>query len=161
MHCRRTNSLPQPLYQHPLQAASPTVGYDISSNGFVPSDMTWSFHPALDAFHQLRDRWDALNLAQNNHILLDSGFVAALLRHFASRDVVLGINEEASNPAIALMERIAPGIWETFQPYCAPLGPILYGAGESGRENIVSLMRSRSEEHTSELQSPCNLVCRL
>jgi hypothetical protein len=104
--------------------------------------MTWSFHPALDAFHQLRDRWDALNLAQNNHILLDSGFVAALLRHFASRDVVLGINEDASNPAIALMERKAPGIWETFQPYCAPLGPILYGAGESGRENLVSLMRS-------------------
>src|SRR2546426_3243407 len=27
-----------------------------------------------------------------------------------------------------------------------------------GADNIVSL---RSEEHTSELQSPCNLVCRL
>src|SRR5256885_15978544 len=25
----------------------------------------------------------------------------------------------------------------------------------------VELLRSRSEEHTSELQSPCNLVCRL
>src|SRR5256885_7004252 len=29
-------------------------------------------------------------------------------------------------------------------------------AGEAG-----SIMISRSEEHTSELQSPCNLVCRL
>src|SRR5256885_10796783 len=26
---------------------------------------------------------------------------------------------------------------------------------------VVSLLRPRSEEHTSELQSPCNLVCRL
>ena len=105
--------------------------------------MTWSFHPALTAFHQLRDRWDALNLAQNNnHILLDSGFVAALLRHFGSRNVVLGINEDASNPAMALIERKAPGVWETFQPSWAPLGLILYGAGESGGETLISLMRS-------------------
>src|SRR5256885_10290360 len=26
---------------------------------------------------------------------------------------------------------------------------------------VVSVQTSRSEEHTSELQSPCNLVCRL
>src|SRR5205807_3556184 len=26
---------------------------------------------------------------------------------------------------------------------------------------VVALERDRSEEHTSELQSPCNLVCRL
>src|SRR5256885_3846424 len=29
------------------------------------------------------------------------------------------------------------------------------------RAMLDSLMRGRSEEHTSELQSPCNLVCRL
>src|SRR5256885_6767138 len=29
------------------------------------------------------------------------------------------------------------------------------GAGKNGRQSV------RSEEHTSELQSPCNLVCRL
>src|ERR1039457_3421608 len=27
--------------------------------------------------------------------------------------------------------------------------------------NVVALLEDRSEEHTSELQSPCNLVCRL
>src|SRR2546426_4292243 len=32
------------------------------------------------------------------------------------------------------------------------------GSGRSGR---VKTTRVRSEEHTSELQSPCNLVCRL
>src|SRR5256885_15696110 len=26
---------------------------------------------------------------------------------------------------------------------------------------LIAFVRSRSEEHTSELQSPCNLVCRL
>src|SRR5256885_5854318 len=29
------------------------------------------------------------------------------------------------------------------------------------RESAISEITSRSEEHTSELQSPCNLVCRL
>src|SRR5256885_11288597 len=33
------------------------------------------------------------------------------------------------------------------------------GAAESGRR--VFMKENRSEEHTSELQSPCNLVCRL
>src|SRR2546426_2892253 len=28
-------------------------------------------------------------------------------------------------------------------------------------EGLITLRDSRSEEHTSELQSPCNLVCRL
>src|SRR5256885_4492455 len=31
----------------------------------------------------------------------------------------------------------------------------------SGRSRLISRNMSRSEEHTSELQSPCNLVCRL
>jgi hypothetical protein len=104
--------------------------------------MTWSFHTALDVFHEFRDRWDALNRTQNNHILLDSGFVAGLLQHFGSRDIVLGINEDASSPAIALLERKASSAWETFQPVCAPLGPILYGTGESAGENLALLMRS-------------------
>ncbi len=102
----------------------------------------WSFHPALESFDQFRGRWDALNRAQDNHILLDSGFVAILLRHFGSRRVVLAIREDDANPAMALIERRAPGIWETFQPSWAPLGLILYGDREKGRENLSSLMRS-------------------
>src|SRR5256885_12447440 len=30
-----------------------------------------------------------------------------------------------------------------------------------GEASIISMVAARSEEHTSELQSPCNLVCRL
>src|SRR5256885_6220017 len=33
--------------------------------------------------------------------------------------------------------------------------------GHHGRRTLENVLGSRSEEHTSELQSPCNLVCRL
>src|SRR2546426_9048800 len=36
-----------------------------------------------------------------------------------------------------------------------------FPAGRSHRFAEPDLARPRSEEHTSELQSPCNLVCRL
>src|SRR5688500_19272589 len=35
------------------------------------------------------------------------------------------------------------------------------GDGSSRRRRLRSVRHRRSEEHTSELQSPCNLVCRL
>src|SRR5205807_7195841 len=37
------------------------------------------------------------------------------------------------------------------------------GGGETGvwRNMLITACVTRSEEHTSELQSPCNLVCRL
>src|SRR2546426_8936546 len=34
-------------------------------------------------------------------------------------------------------------------------------AGEKARRHRRSSQQHRSEEHTSELQSPCNIVCRL
>src|SRR3989454_1362731 len=44
------------------------------------------------------------------------------------------------------------------------LGPVAPGAGDTVHREIKltqGLPQERSEEHTSELQSPCNLVCRL
>src|SRR5688500_19171971 len=38
-------------------------------------------------------------------------------------------------------------------------GPV--GIRKAPRPPVAFAMRDRSEEHTSELQSPCNLVCRL
>src|SRR5256885_11595890 len=35
------------------------------------------------------------------------------------------------------------------------------GRGSDHDVGVLHLLRERSEEHTSELQSPCNLVCRL
>src|ERR1039457_3300789 len=44
--------------------------------------------------------------------------------------------------------------------------PFIMVSGIYGEEEAVTMMKAgandyRSEEHTSELQSPCNLVCRL
>src|SRR5688500_12327997 len=46
---------------------------------------------------------------------------------------------------------------------CAPLSESREGEREQidGRTELVREPLPRSEEHTSELQSPCNLVCRL
>src|SRR5688500_19285428 len=40
------------------------------------------------------------------------------------------------------------------------LGRVVLRVGDRGRVQQLDQLR-RSEEHTSELQSPCNLVCRL
>src|SRR2546426_11892187 len=49
--------------------------------------------------------------------------------------------------------------------YCAELRLVLEidGSGHSGgaQSDYDAARTARSEEHTSELQSPCNLVCRL
>src|SRR5256885_5168618 len=55
-------------------------------------------------------------------------------------------------------------------PICADLGGMgpghvlpetPHGRGPAARWRHLHLLGQRSEEHTSELQSPCNLVCRL
>src|SRR2546426_8240038 len=47
-------------------------------------------------------------------------------------------------------------------PTSAPApGTRLMTPGGSPADSKISMMKWRSEEHTSELQSPCNLVCRL
>src|ERR1039457_7614128 len=50
----------------------------------------------------------------------------------------------------------------TLFPYTTLFRSLLWGEGRGeGEWTAPSAMRPRSEEHTSELQSPCNLVCRL
>src|SRR5256885_10356546 len=49
-----------------------------------------------------------------------------------------------------LLEKVAGGPDEPAPP-----------AGRHGRDGARPQVGQRSEEHTSELQSPCNLVCRL
>src|SRR5256885_6620581 len=43
-----------------------------------------------------------------------------------------------------------------------PIRDLVYGDAPFGiRHAVIRRVHGRSEEHTSELQSPCNLVCRL
>src|SRR2546426_7028831 len=64
--------------------------------------------------------------------------------------------------AIARQVRVvrqSVGRW--VQQYRAHGQSALRKAGRAGRKPLLSQKDRRSEEHTSELQSPCNLVCRL
>src|SRR6266849_996390 len=103
--------------------------------------MTWKFQPALNNFEAHRQRWDELNAMRGRHVLLDSTFVACLLKHFGNENVLLGIREHES-AAMALVEKKSAGVWETFQPSQAPLGLILCAAAEDSTEALVSLLRS-------------------
>src|SRR5256885_13326322 len=63
--------------------------------------------------------------------------------------------------------RSTPGVLQPVrEPLAEPPEPVddepwLAGAGELVRGARIANQLHRSEEHTSELQSPCNLVCRL
>jgi CelD/BcsL family acetyltransferase involved in cellulose biosynthesis len=103
--------------------------------------MTWQFQPALSSFEVNRERWDALNAARGDHVLLDSEFVACLLKHFGNENVLLAIREHAP-AAMALVEKKSATIWETFQPSQAPLGLILCGQADGTGEVLTSLLRS-------------------
>src|SRR5688500_19395785 len=60
-----------------------------------------------------------------------------------------------------------PGsVVRAWEHYCVAPGrdfdEVLAQAGKAGWEMVsAAATQERSEEHTSELQSPCNLVCRL
>src|SRR2546426_7156661 len=45
--------------------------------------------------------------------------------------------------------------------FVAELSPTLPPSMLTDSKRLQQVLKNRSEEHTSELQSPCNLVCRL
>jgi CelD/BcsL family acetyltransferase involved in cellulose biosynthesis len=101
--------------------------------------MTWEFQPAAETFEKTRNDWDALNQSAGNHILLDSGFVAPLLRHFPDQGVLLGSGDDANKPGMALFVRRGSGRWETFQPAQAPIGLILLGNVDKTGETLMQI----------------------
>ncbi|MGH7365008.1 MAG: GNAT family N-acetyltransferase [Candidatus Rokuibacteriota bacterium] len=104
--------------------------------------MSWTLRPAGDSFARYREMWDALNRANGNHLLLDSAFVALLLRHFGSPRVRLAISGDPERPGLALLEKVRPGIWQTFQPSQAPLGMIVLGSRHDVPGQMRGLIRS-------------------
>lgn len=106
--------------------------------------MAWRFHKALEAFPSFTSGWDAINRQCGNHILLDSRFMAPLLRHFGTEKTLLAVRDHGDAPGMALIDRCKPGFWQTFQPGQAPLGAIvlernLAEPGQAMRELIRDL----------------------
>src|SRR3989454_804587 len=86
--------------------------------------------------------------------------VEARKLHHARRGVDdgrAGVGEEVD----ALVHRPLPV--ERIDPLAESGSVVRSGHGQHGRHEFLlhRLLEERSEEHTSELQSPCNLVCRL
>jgi hypothetical protein len=87
--------------------------------------MRWVFKSARESFSRYRGLWDELNSRLGHHILLDSAFVELLIRHFASRNTLLGILNGGEDSGMVLVEPGRHGFWQTFQPSQAPLGLVL------------------------------------
>src|SRR5256885_2860138 len=92
--------------------------------------------------------------------------IAAITASSAASSLArLGANPPSSPTAVERL-RLANTFlreWNTSTPIrrpsgklSAPIGTIMY----SWKSTVLDF-QERSEEHTSELQSPCNLVCRL
>jgi len=103
--------------------------------------MSWKFEPANQSFDSLRALWDDCNRSCGNHILLDSGFVSPLLKHFANGDVLFGQNTDSSDTGAVLLISRGIGRWETFQPSQAPIGLFLLGTADSNGESLHRLIR--------------------
>src|SRR2546426_4503200 len=71
--------------------------------------------------------------------------------------VPTGIEQERRTSPLICTEQ-APHC-ATPQPYLVPVRPTCSRITQS--RGVSASACTRSEEHTSELQSPCNLVCRL
>jgi hypothetical protein len=75
-------------------------------------------------------------------MLLDSRFIAPLLRHFGSEKTLLAVRENAEDVGMALIEPGKPGFWQTFQPGQSPLGAILLGVRHDAAQPIKELIRA-------------------
>src|SRR5256885_12401615 len=67
---------------------------------------------------------------------------------------------------VKISNRYYPSSYWNILPFQAiretcPVKSLMVGPDESSDRVRIVYRQKRSEEHTSELQSPCNLVCRL
>src|SRR2546426_5709921 len=74
-----------------------------------------------------------------------------------TRLCLLTLTTPPAGPSVCVTESYPSGLHES-NPSVVATFPRRVGPARSERQLVAS---ARSEEHTSELQSPCNLVCRL
>jgi CelD/BcsL family acetyltransferase involved in cellulose biosynthesis len=94
--------------------------------------MSWTFGKAVDTFPRHRALWEELHETVDRHVLLDFEFVQRLIRHFGSPNTLCGVANRSDMRGMVLIEKVRPGMWQTFQPSQAPVGVILL-AGQADR----------------------------
>src|SRR5256885_11656228 len=107
------------------------------------------------------------NMADNTiQAATDGNFEAEVLTASNSQPVMVDFWAEWCRPC----HMLAPTVAEIAHDYAGKLKVMKLNVDEAmnsaGRYRVqgiptLLLFKNRSEEHTSELQSPCNLVCRL
>ena len=102
--------------------------------------MGWIFLNASESFEALRNEWDTANALCGNHVLLDSRFVAPLIRYFGPKRLLLAVNSDSAAKSFALLVKTRVGAWSTFQPAQCPLGLVLFGAQEHCSEQLQELI---------------------
>jgi CelD/BcsL family acetyltransferase involved in cellulose biosynthesis len=103
---------------------------------------SWRLLPAAKAFEHYRGDWDALNRAHHNHALLDSRFVAPLVRHFGNDKVMLAVANHSQQNGMAMVVPTALGVWQTFQPSQAPICLLNLGKDADSDEALRGLLCS-------------------
>src|SRR2546426_4057834 len=100
-----------------------------------------------------------------------AGYPATIALAGTSRVTTLPAPIRAFSPIVMLARMVAPepmeapfftSVGSTVQSFSVCGSPLrVVARGYESLMNVTPWPTKRSEEHTSELQSPCNLVCRL
>ncbi|GJL63546.1 MAG: hypothetical protein NPIRA04_22000 [Nitrospirales bacterium] len=104
--------------------------------------MNWTFYKGHEVFQNYQEQWDNLNANTDNHVLLDSKFWGALIKYFSNEKTLLGISNNREYPGMVLVENVGLGMWSTFQPSQAPIGPILLGNPRNIEEQMRGILKS-------------------
>src|SRR2546426_2896402 len=83
------------------------------------------------------------------------GLGRAVAKALAQEGARVAVNGRHDDAVEQVAQQLASETRQTVLPFVADVGV------EAQAEALVERVHHRSEEHTSELQSPCNLVCRL
>jgi len=104
--------------------------------------MRWRVYPIRD-FDRFTSPWDALNAASSDVPFLRSEFLAPALREFGTgTEVLAALGGDDGFPAMGMLKRMRPGMWETFQPSQLPLGAFLLQKGTPVEGVLDGLLRA-------------------
>ena len=88
---------------------------------------TWEVHRLSQGLGPFASRWDVLNeRLHRGHPLLDSAFVGGLVKSFGDGEQHLCIcTSDGADVAMGIFQRHSAGVWCSFAPSQAQIGPLL------------------------------------
>src|SRR5699024_5388969 len=115
-----------------------------------PDDLQKDFRQHLRV-HKIKSALQLVHLSSTT--VFTGNIIASALPHCKRADAILAVSTVFSRDAALLLPKV--------QYTKAPFGACRRGRTVRLGQHTVSVPRMRSEEHTSELQSRFDLVCRL